>query len=47
MQASFSRQEVNGMKKKKLNGRALEKEAAFWSGLKKILAKNPARICRK
>ena len=33
--------------KKALTGKALEKEAIFWSGLKKMLERIPARSCRK
>lgn len=33
--------------KKALSRKALEKEAGFWSGIKKKIMQNPVKVCRK
>ncbi len=33
--------------KRPLNNKSIEKEAAFWDNLKKVLRENPAKICHK
>jgi len=33
--------------KKKLSGKALENEAAYWEGLKKTLKSSPGKSCLK